>query len=79
MIKGLKKALKTVKKVEPQIIGLPFYTEAAIFAKALKIPACIIGPGDIAQAHSADEFVKMSEVVEAARIYALTAQDFVNQ
>jgi acetylornithine deacetylase/succinyl-diaminopimelate desuccinylase family protein len=79
MIKGLKKAIKTVKAVEPQIIGLPFYTEAAIFAKALSIPACIIGPGDIAQAHSADEFVKMSEVIEAARIYALTACDFVNQ
>jgi len=79
MIKGLKKAIKTVKAVEPQIIGLPFYTEAAIFAKALNIPACIIGPGDIAQAHSADEFVKMSEVIEAARIYALTACDFVNQ
>ena len=79
MIKGLKKAIKTVKTVEPQIIGLPFYTEAAIFVKALNIPACIIGPGDIAQAHSADEFVKMSEVIEAARIYALTACDFVNQ
>jgi acetylornithine deacetylase len=79
MIKGLKKAIKTVKAIEPQIIGLPFYTEAAIFAKALSVPACIIGPGDIAQAHSADEFVKMSEVVEAAKIYALTACDFVNQ
>jgi len=78
MIRGLQKALRTVKGIQPQIIGLPFYTEAAIFAKALKVPACIIGPGDIAQAHSADEFVKISEVVEAARIYALTALDFVN-
>jgi acetylornithine deacetylase len=78
MIKGLQKAIKAVRGTQPQIIGLPFYTEAAIFAKALNVPACIIGPGDIAQAHSADEFVKISEVVEAARIYALTALDFVN-
>jgi acetylornithine deacetylase len=78
MIKGLQKAIKAVKGTQPQIIGLPFYTEAAIFAKALNVPACIIGPGDIAQAHSADEFVRVSEVVEAARIYALTAIDFVN-
>lgn len=78
MIKGLQKAIKAVKGTQPQIIGLPFYTEAAIFAKALNVPACIIGPGDIAQAHSADEFVKVCEVVEAARIYALTALDFVN-
>ena len=78
MIKGLQKAIKAVKGTQPQIIGLPFYTEAAIFAKALNVPACIIGPGDIAQAHSADEFVKVSEVVEAARIYVLTALDFVN-
>ncbi len=79
MIKGLQKAIKAVKGTQPQIIGLPFYTEAAIFAKALHIPACIIGPGDIAQAHSADEFVKISEVFEAANIYALTAYDYVNQ
>jgi acetylornithine deacetylase len=78
MIKGLQKAIKAVKGIQPQIIGLPFYTEAAIFAKALNVPACIIGPGDIAQAHSADEFVRVSEVFEAARIYALTAIDFVN-
>jgi len=78
MIKYLRKAIKTVREIEPQIIGLPFFTEAAIFAKALSIPACIIGPGDIQQAHSADEFVKISEVIEAAQIYALTACDFVN-
>ena len=79
MIKGLQKAIKAIKGTQPQIIGLPFYTEAAIFAKALKVPACIIGPGDIAQAHSADEFVRISEVVDAAKIYALTAIDFVSQ
>jgi|DewCreStandDraft_2_1066082.scaffolds.fasta_scaffold02864_6 acetylornithine deacetylase/succinyl-diaminopimelate desuccinylase-like protein len=37
------------------------------------IPAVICGPGDLAQAHSADEWVAIEQVVAAARVYALAA------
>ena len=37
------------------------------------IPSIVLGPGDIAQAHTADEWVPVDEVVQAAEIYAQAA------
>ncbi len=49
--------------------SLPFWTEAALFAEA-GIPAAVFGPGDIAQAHAADEFVGLDQLELASRRYA---------
>lgn len=50
-----------------------FWTEAALFAAggggAGTIPAVVLGPGDIAQAHAADEFVEVSQLESCARAY----------
>jgi acetylornithine deacetylase len=48
-----------------QAIDLGFWTEAALYAEA-GIDAVVFGPGDIAQAHGADEFVEIAQL-EAAR------------
>ena len=56
-------------------LGLPagddvdFFTEAAFFSGA-GADAVVFGPGDIAQAHTADEWVRVSELVDVAAIYA---------
>jgi len=78
IVDAIQQAFREVKGVEPQVLGMPYYTEAALFAGELGTPACLIGAGDIKQAHAADEFVKISEVVDAAAIYVLTSQIFVN-
>lgn len=55
-------------------MGLPighavdFWTEAALFSQA-GLPALVFGPGDIAQAHSADEWVALAQLAEAADHY----------
>ena len=41
--------------------GLDFWTEAALWS-ARGIDAIVIGPGDIAQAHAADEFVSLADL-----------------
>jgi acetylornithine deacetylase len=46
-------------------VDLGFWTEAALYAGA-GIDAVVFGPGDIAQAHGADEYVELSQL-EAAR------------
>lgn len=51
----------------PSIAGLSCWTDAALFAEA-GIPALCFGPGDIARAHSATEWVEVAEVVKAAEI-----------
>jgi acetylornithine deacetylase len=48
--------------------AVDFWTEAALLAEA-GTPAIVLGPGDIAQAHGADEFVMLAELDAAARAY----------
>lgn len=45
-----------------------FWTEAALFSKA-GCTAFVYGPGDIAQAHSADEWVALADLETAAHTY----------
>ncbi|MBL9104439.1 MAG: acetylornithine deacetylase [Myxococcales bacterium] len=55
-------------------LGLPvgppvdFWTEAALFSAAGST-ALVFGPGDIAQAHTAGEYVRLAELVAAAAYY----------
>jgi acetylornithine deacetylase/succinyl-diaminopimelate desuccinylase family protein len=58
------------------LIGVPFWTDAAFFATDRGIPTCIFGPGNVAQAHSDDEYIEVDQVAKAAQVYALIAQLF---
>jgi len=53
-----------IKEGEP----VDFWTEASIFSAA-GIPALVCGPGNIAQAHAADEWVAIDQLVTAYRQY----------
>jgi acetylornithine deacetylase len=50
-----------------EVMAVPFGTDAATIAGA-GIPSVVFGPGDIAQAHTADEWVSLDEVEKAAEI-----------
>jgi acetylornithine deacetylase len=43
-----------------------FGTEASLFVSMADIPAVVVGPGSIAQAHKPDEFVELSELMNCA-------------
>jgi len=45
-----------------------FWTEAALFSAA-GLPAIVLGPGDIAQAHASDEFVALDQLEKCAGAY----------
>jgi acetylornithine deacetylase len=49
--------------------NLDFWTEAALY-QAAGIPAIVIGPGDIAQAHAPDEWVSIDDLDWAIDLYA---------
>ncbi len=59
-----------------RIIGVPYWTDASILVNEAKIPSCLFGPGDITGAHGPDEFIKIGDVMIAARIYAETANGY---
>ena len=52
---------------------VPFWTEAAIFSQA-GLPAMVLGPGCIAQAHTADEWVCVDQLQNAVKQYQQVAE-----
>jgi len=50
----------------PGLLEIRFYAERGV-------PALAYGPGILAVSHGPQEFVKISRMVECAKIYALTA------
>jgi acetylornithine deacetylase len=50
-----------------QIIAVPFGTDASTIREA-GIPAVVFGPGDIAQAHTKDEWVELAAIEKAAEV-----------
>jgi acetylornithine deacetylase len=49
------------------VTAVPYCTDASTIAEA-GIPAVVFGPGDIANAHTCDEWVALDEVEQAAEI-----------
>jgi acetylornithine deacetylase/succinyl-diaminopimelate desuccinylase-like protein len=54
-------------------IGVPYWSDAALFNAYWGVPAIVFGPGDIAVAHSNHEHVPVDELIKATRINALLA------
>jgi acetylornithine deacetylase/succinyl-diaminopimelate desuccinylase family protein len=55
----VQKFLKSIGQTKP--MGVHFFCDAAILS-AGGIPSVVFGPGDIAQAHTADEWISLSEL-----------------
>ncbi len=55
-------------------IGLDFWTESSLFSAA-GVPALVFGPGDIAQAHTVDEWVSLEQLEQALGVYTKMISD----
>ena len=49
-------------------VGVPYYTEAVSYTNS-GIPTVICGPGDIAQAHSPDEYITLEQLAKGTRTF----------
>ena len=58
----------------PEIVGVPFWTDAALFSAA-GIPSVVFGPGG-AGAHEESEWVDLDDVERVAEIVLRTAREF---
>jgi acetylornithine deacetylase len=56
----------------PRSTGAPYGSDLRLYTNA-GIPTLQLGPGEVAAAHSADEFVPLSDLVDCARAYAVLA------
>lgn len=76
LIARLTKAIEEVCGVTPPpVVGWRGWTEAQSFQSGLGIDSVVFGPGSLKQAHSANEFVELEQVRQAARVYAQMALD----
>lgn len=66
LVAGLGKAIDSVR-ASHRVLAVPYGTDAAILAEA-GIPSVVFGPGDIAKAHTCDEWVPLDEVEQASEI-----------
>ena len=63
---------------KPRKVGEPFGTEASFYVNELGISTVpSFGPGYIRLAHGPDEYVETRAIIDAAKIYALTALKFL--
>jgi acetylornithine deacetylase len=58
------------------LIGVPYGSDASKLQSLGDIPTIVFGPGSIAQAHTAEEFVPVEEVSQAAEFYLRLMQNF---
>ena len=52
---------------DPGLTGVPYGTDAGPLAQ-VGIPSLVLGPGDIAQAHTKDEWIELDEVRAAVDV-----------
>ncbi len=68
----LSRSIADIPGEVPMFAPFPASCEASFLVEA-GIPTLIFGPGRIEEAHSANEFVPVTQVVTAGRVYALVA------
>lgn len=60
-------------------VAFPAWSDAALLSNEGGIASIVMGPGDLAQAHSADEWISVAQVEEAAQQYADLAMRFCSK
>ena len=74
IVKRLRGALEQ-EGIAFRIEGLSAWTDAALLNEA-GVPTICFGPGDIALAHAAEEFVQVEEIEAAARVLTRVVREW---
>jgi acetylornithine deacetylase len=74
IVRRLKRAMES-ERVPVSIEGMSAWTDAALL-NAAGTPTICFGPGDIALAHAAEEFVPISEIETATRVLSRLVRDW---
>ena len=76
-VQAAARAVRQVVGERPAIGRWNFSTDGAYTMGVAGIPTVGIGPGDEAQAHTADEHIRLGDCLTAARIYAALAAELL--
>jgi acetylornithine deacetylase len=56
----------------PELQGVTYGSDLRLFTNHARVPAVLYGPGDVANAHTVDEYIDIAEIVKATKVLALT-------
>lgn len=76
LVEAAQDAFRDLGRAPVPLTVFPAWTDGALLSREAGIPTLIWGPGELALAHSAEESVRLDEVVLAARLYAAAARRF---
>jgi acetylornithine deacetylase/succinyl-diaminopimelate desuccinylase len=79
LIKVLSEAADEVLGHKAEITSFPAWTDASLLSNYAKIPCVVFGPGDLAQAHSAVEYIEIDQLYSGYLVYALAAYIFCSE
>ncbi|MCK4225739.1 M20 family metallopeptidase [candidate division WOR-3 bacterium] len=77
IVKIAEKAVLAITKRKPKLSGLVAATDARFLINQCGIPTIICGPGSLKQAHVANEYTTMEQVVDASMLYAFIIAEFL--
>lgn len=77
LVQAAIRAVTRVRGREPEVGGVAYATDAAVFGPAFDIPMVICGPGAPGMAHQPNEHVEVEQLVQATQIYADLAMDLL--
>jgi acetylornithine deacetylase/succinyl-diaminopimelate desuccinylase-like protein len=58
------------------LLGSTGFTDARIYVLRAGTPAILLGPGNISQAHTVNEFVSVESLRRASVLFAMITADF---
>jgi succinyl-diaminopimelate desuccinylase len=70
-------AVQGLRGVDPQRLGVSYFSDAAILLDGHRAPFCILGPGRLGDSGTADESVLAEDVRLAARAYVTIAEEWL--
>lgn len=73
LVGALEQAYPLVLNEQPKYGGVPGATDGTFLNAWANIPTVTIGPGDRTIPHQKDEFVRVNDLVDSARLYAAAA------
>lgn len=75
LTKAVQKQVAAYDETRAELAGVSYFADSGILKGIGGISSMILGPGDIAVAHAADEHVEIEQIYQAARIYAAAAAE----
>ena len=73
-VEALSEAIERVGRRRPEVLGVPYGTDGGPLGES-GLPCFVFGPGDIAQAHTKDEWVEIDQILMASEMYFEIARE----